>query len=211
MANGFHLAILALAQTAMAELAQGKQAGKVPANPTSEAHFFSAWVTRAIKTQRFPTSCAKQLLAWQKSARTSGASAGLKWQFEQIIATYQPLLEQPVLISKALLEQLFSELQQQDWYVERDYPVTRKVSHHTDGQHSLVICCEQWGKAIDADGLLQKPLSLYVRGDVRQLVQLAWQHGLLLHKVTDYKSLVKYHGEYLIYPANAGTTVAEFN
>ncbi|QSA19892.1 DUF2913 family protein, partial [Vibrio furnissii] len=32
--------------------------------------------------------------------------------------------------------------------------------------------------------------------------------GFMLHKRTDYKSNVKYHGEYLVYPGNMGLQVA---
>ncbi|QIZ77295.1 DUF2913 family protein [Ferrimonas lipolytica] len=213
MAEGFNIAILMLAKTGLDELVQGQQSGKVPCNPSSEAHFFSAWVTRAIKQQRFPHCVAKQLLAWQKAARTQGANAGLKPIFEQICATYQPLVDASsnmAAVSSTQLEQLFAALDEHDWYVERGYPVSRKVTHHTDGKASLVVCSEQWQQSIDANtGTLIKPLSVYARGDVSQLIHVAYQHGLLLHKITDYKSLVKYHGEFIIYPNNAGTILAQ--
>ncbi|WP_298444869.1 DUF2913 family protein [uncultured Ferrimonas sp.] len=212
MATGFNLAIAALAQTGLDELEQGKQSGKVPRNPTSEAHYFSAWVTRAIKQHRFPHCVAKQLFAWQKTARTQGANAGLKVLFEQIVATYAPLLDDAAQMRATgadQFERVFAALEQNHWYVERDYPVTRKVSHHTDGQNSVVICSEQWAQGLNEHGVQIKPISVYARGDIKQLLQLAYQQQLLLHKVTDYKSLVKYHGEYIIYPANGGPTLAE--
>lgn len=64
------------------------------------------------------------------------------------------------------------------------------------------LCVKQYQQALSESGELIKPISLYVRGDVKQLVDMAYKHGLLLFKVTDYKSLVKYHGEYIVYPAN---------
>ncbi len=212
MAAAFNIEIWRLAKTALAELAIAKQQGKVPNNPASEAHFFSAWVTRAIKQQRFPHCLAKLLLSWQKSARTQGIHAGLAANFTAIIETYEPLVVEDECMAPVTQLQLLGlceALQQQQWLVERDYSIQRKVRHHTDGQHSLVINAEQWQNSFAPDGTLMHPLSLYVRGDVRQLTDVAMQHQLLLHKVTDYKSLVKYHGEYLIYPANAGNMLAQ--
>ena len=58
-------------------------------------------------------------------------------------------------------------------------------------------------------GLLAKPISLYIRGDVAEALQAAYAQSLLLYKVTDYKSKVKYHGEYIIYANNDGEFLPE--
>lgn len=210
--SNYNIAIFELAQTALAELAQARSSGKVPNNPRSQAHFFSAWVTRAIKTQRFPHCVAKTLQSWQKAARTQGVNAAIDVQLENIVATYQPLIHNGAMapISQQQLLDLFDQLDNNDWYVERDYPIDRKVSHHTDGQASLVVCSKQWAQVFNPELQLVRPISLYARGNIQQLVNMAYQQQLLLHKVSDYKSLVKFHGELVVYPANAGNTIAAF-
>ena len=52
-------------------------------------------------------------------------------------------------------------------------------------------------------------MSWFVRGNHADFVEKASQAGYMVHKVTDYKSMVKYHGEYLIFPANEGNQLAE--
>ncbi len=98
----------------------------------------------------------------------------------------------------------YTALEQQDWLVTNT-EVNRKVSHHTDGKASLVVCSAQYTESImNENGELVKPLSLYIRGNTQQFIDIAYQHGILLYKITDYKSKVKFHGEYIIYPMNAG-------
>lgn len=206
------------------ELAEAIRSGKTPNNPVSETHFLSAWVTKAIKQQRYDHSVATTLVSWQKQARSQGTKAQMKQQFQQIQATYagvprqkgdeaeQAVEEKAADITRSQLTGLYASLTEKDWLVTTGYEVNRKVTHHTDGQASLVVCATQSKLAFDgdtADSLMVKPLSLFVRGDVRELVEVAYQHGLLLFKVTDYKSIVKYHGEYILYPRNAGPSIPE--
>ncbi|KOO11963.1 alpha-acetolactate decarboxylase, partial [Vibrio xuii] len=42
-----------------------------------------------------------------------------------------------------------------------------------------------------------------------QFIEKAAAAGFMVHKVTDYKSNVKYHGEYLVFPGNRGQHLAE--
>ena len=62
----------------------------------------------------------------------------------------------------------------------------------------------------DQEGILIKPISLYVRGNVQHIIDFAFEQNLLLYKKTDYKSKVKYHGEFVVYPNNDGTFLPEF-
>jgi len=52
-------------------------------------------------------------------------------------------------------------------------------------------------------------MSWFIRGNHQEFVSRAWKAGFLVHKVSDYKSTVKYHGEYRIYPKNHGESLAE--
>lgn len=211
MAN-FYQEIYKLVSEGLQELAESQQSGKTPQNPVSETHFLSAWVTKSIKQQRYDHCVAKTLVGWQQQARSMGKNAQLKQQFEHIRQTFAGIPRDGDVAKETTAEQiqsLYQQLQQADWLVTTEYEVNRKVTHHTDGQASLVVCAKQYQEAISEQGELIKPLSLYVRGDVKQLIQSAYQLGLLLYKVTDYKSKVKYHGEYIVYPHNAGLHLPE--
>ena len=55
-------------------------------------------------------------------------------------------------------------------------------------------------KAVNTTGeLMVKPMNWFVRGNHAEFIQAAMEAGFMLHKVTDYKSAVKYHGEYIVY------------
>lgn len=208
----FYQEIYTLVSDGLQELSDSQLAGKTPKNPVSETHFFGAWVTKAIKQQRYDNCVAETLVAWQKQARSMGKHAQLKQQFEQIQNTYAGIPrdgEEARAVSIAQFDALYTEMQQAGWMVATEYEINRKVTHHTDGQGSLVVCATKAKLAFAEDGELVKPLSLFVRGDVKQLVMLAYQQGILLYKVTDYKSIVKYHGEYIVYPHNAGKHIPE--
>lgn len=189
-----------------------QETGKTQKNPVSESIFLSAWVTKMIKQQYFDHCVSKTLLLWQQQSRTMGKNAQLKQQFERLAETFAQVTGeqgQSTHITAEVIANFYADLEQQDWLITKEYEVTRKVTHHTDGQASLVVCCAQYAAAINEQGELSKPLSLYVRGNVQQFVDTAYRHGLLVYKVTDYKSKVKYHGEYVLYPCNAGGHLPE--
>lgn len=211
MAN-FYQEIYKLVSDGLQELADSQQAGKTPHNPVSETHFLSAWVTKAIKQQRYDHCLAKTLLAWQQQARSMGKNAQLKQQFEHIYQTFSGIPRDEDVAratTSEQLESLYELLEDADWLVTTEYEVNRKVTHHTDGQASLVVCAKQFKEGISEQGEVIKPISLYVRGDAQFFVDTAYKAGLLMYKVTDYKSKVKYHGEYIIYPHNGGTHLPE--
>ncbi|RJG48213.1 DUF2913 family protein [Motilimonas pumila] len=201
--------MLTFVETALADLIQAQQQGKVSATPVSEGHYLAVWLTRAIKQQRFASSIAKYLLGWQKQARSQGTKAELKKQFQSILATYQHpgLVSNDSPISRERIEALLDDLADQGWQVVSEHAVDRKVTHFTAGQASLVICRNNLEQALSSN--LVEPLVLYVRGPVPELVQQAAHRGLLLFKTSDYKSKVKYHGEYRIFPHNEGPKVPE--
>ncbi|MGC9460841.1 DUF2913 family protein, partial [Vibrio genomosp. F10] len=46
-------------------------------------------------------------------------------------------------------------------------------------------------------------------GNHAEFIEKSAAAGFMVHKVTDYKSVVKYHGEYVIFPRNQGNQLAE--
>ena len=198
------------------ELAQSQQLGKTPKNPLSESHFFSVWITKGLKQHRFERCVVATLKNWQRQARTMGVQAQLKQQFEGIAQTYIKILKaqpdnnlfeatQCSPVERKSLEVMLDELLKGDWQLIDDALIKRKLTVKVATTNSMVICVEMLKQVFDATGQLTKPLSLYVRGDYQGLIDLCHSHNLLLHKVSDYKSLVKFHGEYIIFPDNNGT------
>ena len=193
-------------------LQEAQATGKAQKNPVSESIFLSAWVTKVLKQHSFDRCVVKTLQEWQQQSRTMGKNAQLKLHFERLAETYAKVTDeqgQSIAITSAVMTTFYTALEQQDWLVTNEYEVNRKVSHHTDGKASLVVCSAQYAAAINDEGELVKPLSLYIRGNVQQFIDIAYQHSILLFKITDYKSKVKFHGEYIIYPLNTGIHLPE--
>lgn len=208
----FYQELHQLVSDGLFELDGSVAAGKTPNNPVSETHFLSAWITRVIKQQRYDHCVAKTLLAWQQQARSLGKQAQLKQKFEHIRWTLSGVQTESGLnrpVDSDGVHAFYQALEAAGWMVTTGYEVNRKVTHHTDGQASLVVCATKAKAAFSEEGVLIKPLSVYVRGNSQQCIDLAYEKGLLLYKVTDYKSLVKYHGEYILQPANAGSHLPE--
>lgn len=216
----FSQEIYRLVSAGLAELAQSQLAGKTPSNPLSETHFFSAWVTKSIKQQRFDRCVLTPLRNWQRQARTLGANAQLKQQFSAIARTYAPLFnakvpddnlhrdnESGLAVTRAQIESIVVQLSAEHWLVTTDVVIERKLSLKSSGASSLVVCARQLAQVFGGNGQLVKPLSFFVRGDSQALIDLCYRHQILLHQVSDYKSRVKYHGEYIIYPENNGVDI----
>ncbi|MFO6422292.1 DUF2913 family protein [Motilimonas sp. KMU-193] len=214
MNDEFAKAITLVANTALDELEQACQQGAVSRTPVSEAHYINAWVTKAIKAQRFPHCVAKTLLFWQQQARSLGKNANLPQTLNRIISTYAKVLDNQNNLTKVYDSQLQTVLEQlvtDDWNVIDQVELARKMKLNSTGQDSLIICAKQYAHAIEpSEQRLIRPLSLYVRGNVSQLVDLAYQQKLLLFKMSDYKSKVKFHGEYVVFPSNKGDFLPEF-
>jgi hypothetical protein len=199
--------LISVINEGLSALSNSVESGKTPNNPVSRTHYLHTWISQAIKLQSFDTGILKTLQLWQQHARTTGTKSGLVRQFERLQVLFSSV--DSVELNKKLLEGALNTLAEKGWLLTTDHPILRKVSHATQGQASLVICCEQWQKAFDENGVWVKPFSFYVRGDHDALLQDVHQMGLLLFKVTDYKSLVKFHGEYRLFPENHGDRVPE--
>ncbi|WPC72325.1 DUF2913 family protein [Vibrio porteresiae] len=207
----YYLEIQNVVNTALAELTQEHQAGKLVDAPVANNHFLVRWVTKAIKGQRFHRCVLGDLNRWQKAGRSQGNDAMLLPTFRRISAYYQHFFAAgETVITDSKIEAFLDKMEQEDWEVTTSEPIVgqRKVQIFTDGQNSLALCSVQCESCFDGPNLV-KPMSWFVRGNHARFIELAMEAGFMLHKRTDYKSNVKYHGEYLIYPLNQGVQLAE--
>ncbi|MGX9416012.1 DUF2913 family protein [Vibrio sp. WJH972] len=187
------------------------QQGKLIDAPNSNKQFLVRWVTKAIKDQRFDTCVARDLISWQKMGRSQGNGLALEQIFKRISKFYaQFFTEQAQNITDANIEAFLDLMESLDWEVSTSEAIVGqgKVQIYTEGQNSLALCADQCDSCFDGENLV-KPMSFFVRGNHAQFVEQAGQSGFMLHKRTDYKSNVKYHGEYLIFPSNQGKQLAE--
>lgn len=208
----FSTEIYKLITTALTELSDSQNSGRTPHNPLSEAHYLGAWVTNTMKKKRFDSIVVPTLQSWQRQARSLGKNAGLKQQFTCLEKCYSEVLDEHKevrLVNKSQLDKLFAMLEEDQWIVTTDLPVGEKLNRHSGGKESLIVCAQQLLDCFDQQGTLIKPISLYIRGTVQKIVDFAFAQDLLLHKVTDYKSKVKYHGEFIVYPNNEGNCLPE--
>lgn len=209
----FSQEIYTLISTALSELEASQTSGRTPKNTLNEAHYLGAWVTTAMKQKRFEGITVPTLKAWQSRARSLGKNAGLKDQFNYLQDCYKQVLDDNKQIQAVNISQLLAlvaTLEKAQWLVNTDLIVGDKLNRHSGGAASLIICEQQMENNFDNEGVLIKPISLYLRGDLQELISHAFKENLLLHKITDYKSKVKYHGEFIIYPNNDGDKLPEF-
>jgi len=209
----FSQEIYKLLNSALTELSDSKTRGKTPNNVLSEAHYLGAWVTTAMKKKRFDSILLATLKNWQRQARSLGGNSKLKEQFTYLIKCYNQVLDDNKEVQSVNIKQLntlYEKLSEDQWMVTTDINVGEKLNRFSGGQASLIVCRDQINNCFDEQGKLIKPLSLYVRGDQQKIVNDAFALNLLLYKKTDYKSKVKYHGEFIIYPENDGLSLPEF-
>ncbi|WP_261815355.1 DUF2913 family protein [Vibrio gallicus] len=212
--------LLHLVSSALDEIACEHQKGKLANTPVSNTNFLLRWITKSIKQQRFSTLMAKDLLAWQKQGRSKGSNTEIYSRFVTIREFYSHFFhdfdyDQPILDTQ--INQWIDFMETVNWSVCTEYDLSGdgRGQLFTQGDSSLVLCahqcddCFEGGTNDDGTERLMKPMSFYVRGNHAQFIELATRAGFMLHKQTDYKSKVKYHGEYLIYPNNLGTQLAE--
>ncbi|PJC87752.1 alpha-acetolactate decarboxylase [Vibrio sp. HA2012] len=217
----YYIELQNLVNTALLELEQEHNKGRLADTPVSNTHFLVRWVTKSLKTQRFPRSVGDDLTRWQKAGRSKGTASDLLFTFRSISDFYRhhfPADTEPKAITDKDVEAFLDLMEKENWSVCTEYDLTEKIQLFTEGDNSLVLCAKQCVECFaktDMDGdtndaeVLIRPVSLFVRGNHARFIQLAAEAGFLVHKRTDYKSIVKYHGEYIIYPFNKGTQLAE--
>ncbi|TEW52970.1 DUF2913 family protein [Psychromonas algicola] len=209
--SSFSTSIHQVVTQALLDLKEAQAKGKIPKNPLSETHFLAAWTTNAIKKKRFDSDVVPTLTIWQRKARSLGKNAALVETFTAIKENYEHVFDENLKtkpVNKDQIVALCEALTSQQWMVNTDLEVGEKLNRHSGGQASLIICSQAFASNFE-HGLLAKPISLYIRGDVAEALQAAYAQSLLLYKVTDYKSKVKYHGEYIIYANNDGEFLPE--
>ncbi|MGR5544114.1 DUF2913 family protein [Vibrio sp. PID23_8] len=202
-----------LVNAALSELEQEHRSGKLANAPIANNLYLVRWVTKALKSQQFDRSVVDDLTRWQKAGRSKGNDAGLLFIFKRIAAYYAqsfPQGKEARVIKDSEIDAFLDYMEQEGWEVSTSEPLIGfgKVQIFTEGQNSLALCADQCDSCFDGERLV-KPMSWFVRGNHADFVEKAAKAGFMVHKVTDYKSLVKYHGEYLIYPGNEGNQLAE--
>ena len=207
----FSQEIYSVINTALTELTNAQSSGKIQRNELSEAHYLGAWVTTAMKKKRFDGIVLETLKGWQKQARSLGKNAGLKEQFIHLKKCFEQILDekgQAQSVNIKQLNTLYAQLSEKQWMVTTDIEIGDRFNRLSGGLSSLIVCAEKISSSFDQETLI-KPLTLYVRGDLKEIVELAFKQNLLMYKKTTGKSKVKYHGEFIVYPNNDGKTLPE--
>jgi hypothetical protein len=212
--------LLEMVNAGLADLATEHKAGKLANTSVVNTNFILRWISKSIKQKRFETLMAKNLMAWQKQGRSQGTKTNMYQTFTNISDFYglffpQGNYEKPVLDTQ--INQLMDAMEALGWSVNNEFDLTGTAKSHvfTDGDSSFVMCADEcescFAGAQEGDEIeeLVRPMSFYIRGHHVQFIEQAARCGLMLHKRTDYKSKVKYHGEYLVYPKNQGLQIAE--
>lgn len=207
----YHIEIQNLVNTALDEMAEEHNKGRLADTPVSNTHFILRWITRAIKGQRFHRVVSGDLIRWQKSGRSKGTQLDLLLLFRQIsqlYAKFTPADKDATPVLDSEIEGFIDFMEAKGWAVCTEYDAREKIQVFTEGDSSFLLCSHQCDDCFEGTDLI-KPMSWYVRGNHAEFIRLATEQGFLVHKVTDYKSKVKYHGEYLVYPNNHGPQLAE--
>ena len=194
-----------IAQFAREELAQAIASKKLPNNPASEETFLIRWMAQSLKKQRFHASVSPLIESWVKLGRSRGVQAQLKTTLNHIEAVYSAVFpdgDQHIDLTYNQFEILFEYLKSEAWMVHTEYDINRKVQVYSDGQPSFAICADALKKSLNESGILTRPISVFVRADLQAFVNILYRHGFVAKKITDYKSIVKYHAEFKIFPKN---------
>ena len=208
----YSVEIQKVVNAALGELDAEHKKGKVANTPVSNTHFLVRWVTRSLKTQRFHRCVRDDLSRWQKMGRSKGTQSELMFTFQNISKFYGDFLPEgiePKAILDSDIEAFMELMESHNWGVSTEFDLTEKIQVFTEGDNSLLLCSKQCDDCFEGGAELVKPMSFFVRGNHAEFIRLATEAGFMVHKRTDYKSVVKYHGEYLIYPNNQGTQLAE--
>ncbi|MEZ8102997.1 DUF2913 family protein [Vibrio bivalvicida] len=202
-----------LVNKALEEIANEHKAGKLTNGPTANNLYLVRWITKAIKSQQFPRLVADDLIRWQKTGRSKGNNAGLMQTFQRIskfYAQFFPQGQEDRIVKDYEINNFIDMMEEKGWEVTTSEELVGcgKIQIFTEGPNSLAMCTKQCESSFDGEDMI-KPMSWFVRGHHADFVEKASDAGFMVHKVTDYKSNVKYHGEYLVFPANRGDRLAE--
>ncbi|MGC9400958.1 DUF2913 family protein [Vibrio genomosp. F10] len=211
--SNYTVEIQKVVNLALAEMQAEHASGKLADAPIANNHFLVRWVTKALKSQRFERCVVDDLIRWQKSGRSKGDSAGLPFIFKRISVFYAQFFQSDELLKELKdsdIETFLDVMIAANWDVSTSEPLIGggKVQIFTDGHSSLALCANQCDDCFEGE-LLTQPMHWFVRGNHAEFIEKSAAAGFMVHKVTDYKSVVKYHGEYVIFPRNQGNQLAE--
>jgi len=211
--SNYYIEIQKLVNSALEEITALHKTRKVVDAPVSNNHYLVRWVTKALKSQSYDRSVVADLTRWQKQGRSKGNQADLMFTFKRISAFYSkffPTGEDSKELKDSDVEAFMEVMYQKGWSVSSEDELTTggKIQFFTDGDHSFALCAKQCDDSFEGE-LMTQPMSWFVRGNHAEFIEAAMEAGFMLHKVTDYKSAVKYHGEYIVYPRNQGNQLAE--
>jgi hypothetical protein len=208
----YYLEIQNVVNSALAELAIEQEQGRLPSSPLMQNNFLVRWVAKSLKNQQFDRCVIADLTRWQQEGRSKGNQSHLLKEFKRIASYYAHFFasDNQIMITDQRIETFLDTMESDGWEVTTAEPIVGqgKMQIFTEGQSSLALCADQCERCFEGPRLTQ-PMSWFVRGHHAQFVQRAFESGFMLHKRTDYKSNVKYHGEYIIYPDNHGLQLAE--
>ncbi|GLO60790.1 hypothetical protein MACH09_12980 [Vibrio sp. MACH09] len=210
--TSYYIEIQNLVNTALKDVGEQHSKGKLINAPISNTHYMVRWVSKMLKAQTFDRCVLDDLKRWQKAGRSKGTQSELIFTFENIskfYAKHMPVDVEPKPILDSQIDAFLEQMYQLGWSYCTEDPVTDKFQVFTDGDNSLVLCANQCDDCFEGGSELVKPMSFYVRGNHAEFIEQATNAGFLLHKRTKYKSKVKYHGEYLVFPSNMGNQLAE--
>ncbi|MGU5716055.1 DUF2913 family protein [Aeromonas taiwanensis] len=202
----YNQALYDMASQSLAELARTAAQKSGKRTPAQESHFLCTWMADSLKEKRFSRLVMEDLKAWVQLGRTLGAGADLKGLLERILRQYERAMAEPVQLGGRLAD-LLAELEAAGWLVLTSSEVNAKLRLQSGGQSSLIISASEYQGHIEA-GELVKPLTLYVRGDERELAEAAFARGLLLSQGNKKTSLVKHHKSYRMMPGNEQPALA---
>ncbi len=201
--------LLNLVSAGLAALDDAQSKNRRLNNPVAETHFLGSWIVSATKSKEFDRCLAKDLTLWVQESRTKGPNARFKDTFERIKHAYSIIGQQSEKnLTQVELEAILDELTEDDWLIETESVITTKLKLSSSGEKSLVICADVYDKAFtDTDGVLEKPLSVYIRNGDDEFIKRMFEHGYLVFAAQS-KSLVKRHNKYVVRPFNLGNRIA---
>lgn len=196
--------LVTLVTAALEDVETAKSQGRVANNAKSEAHFLSLWVTQAIKQKRFSASMAPLLKNWQQQARTLGQGANLKQEFSHIKLCYQQACER---FNDDKVLQLIDSLDD-SWQVGWRANIGKKESLKLNRASSLVVNQDEFDAVFETQQTQQ--FSIFLRGQQQEFIEMALGLGILCFKVSDYKSPIKFHGQFIIDTKNNYSAIPQF-
>ena len=139
----YHIEIQNLVNTALDEMAEEHNKGRLADTPVSNTHFILRWITRAIKGQRFHRVVSGDLIRWQKSGRSKGTQLDLLLLFRQIsqlYAKFTPADKDATPVLDSEIEGFIDFMEAKGWAVlnmmpERRFKSLQKATVHFCSVH----------------------------------------------------------------------------